>query len=234
MATVTTKREGLAALRRLLKDPEATDDVFVVIRGFSGNSFENEYQRFLRSDTGLVILAEPTELLDVLKSDLTKYDSGSFAALYARFLRLEGLSADGLVDASDPTQEVFDEPSRAKFGRRQRDQHDLWHTLTQYGRDELGELCLLAFTYAQTGNRGIALIVFFGTLKYRKLMGNKVFKAVYEAYRHGKSCEWLPAVKWEDMLSLPVEEVRARLKVQEPQVYWDCRGGVRFPSLTPA
>lgn len=233
MAAKTSIREALQALRRLLRDPEATDEVFTVIRGFSGNSFEKEFQRFARSESGRRILENEQELLAVLKSDLSPHPTNSLAGTYSRFLRLEGLSADGLVDASDPTQEVFDEPMRAKFGRRQRDQHDLWHTVTQYGRDELGELCLLAFTYAQTGNRGIGIIVFFGTLKYRKTLGNKVFKAVREGYRIGKTCAWLPGVVWEDMLSLPINDVRQRLKLKEPKIYWESRGGERFASLRP-
>jgi ubiquinone biosynthesis protein COQ4 len=233
MATNTTIREGLKALSRLLRDPEATDEVFTVVRGFSGNSFEREFQRFLMAESGEKILAQEQELLDVLKSDLSQHSANSLAGTYARFLRLEGLSADGLVEASDPTQEVFDEPQRAKFGRRQRDQHDLWHTVTQYGRDELGELCLLAFTYAQTCNRGIGIIVFFGTLKYRKILGNKVFKAVLEGYRNGKRCAWLPGVVWEDLLSLPIDDVRAQLEVSDPTTYWACRGGARFASLLP-
>ncbi|MGB0189328.1 MAG: Coq4 family protein [Aequoribacter sp.] len=233
MAAKTTIKEALQALRRLLRDPEATDEVFTVIRGFSGNSFEKEFQRFVRSESGQQILANKQELLDVLKSDFSQYPTNSLGGTYSRFLRLEGLSADGLVDASDPTQEVFDEPMRAKFGRRQRDQHDLWHTVTQYGRDELGELCLLAFTYAQTGNRGIGLIVFFGALKYRKLIGNKVFQAIREGYRNGKRCAWLPGAVWEELLALPVEEVRQKLKLPEPTTYWACRGGERFASLQP-
>lgn len=233
MAPKTSLTEALQALRRLLQNPEATDEVFTVIRGFSGNSFEKEFQRFVRSESGQQILDAEQELLDVLKSDLSQCQLNSLAGTYSRFLRLEGLTADGLVDASDPTQEVFDEPMRAKFGRRQRDQHDLWHTVTQYGRDELGELCLLAFTFAQTGNRGIGLIVLFGTLKHRKIIGNKVFKAVREGYRNGKRCAWLPGVVWEDLLTLPVDQVRAQLKLAEPTTYWACRGGERFASLIP-
>ncbi len=233
MAPKTSVKEALQALRRLLQNPEATDEVFTVIRGFSGNSFEKEFQRFVRSESGQQILDAEQELLDVLKSDLSQCQLNSLAGTYSRFLRLEGLTADGLVDASDPTQEVFDEPMRAKFGRRQRDQHDLWHTVTQYGRDELGELCLLAFTFAQTGNRGIGLIVLFGTLKYRKIIGNKAFKAVREGYRNGKRCAWLPGVVWEDLLALPIDQVRAQLKLAEPSTYWACRGGERFASLIP-
>ena len=43
--------------------------------------------------------------------------------------------------------------------------HDLWHVVTGYGRDELGEACLLAFTYAQNKNRGVGFIAFVGCFK---------------------------------------------------------------------
>ena len=40
--------------------------------------------------------------------------------------------------------------------------HDLWHVTTGYGRDALGELSLLAFTYAQEKIEGIGAIVLYG------------------------------------------------------------------------
>jgi hypothetical protein len=36
--------------------------------------------------------------------------------------------------------------------------HDLFHIVTGYGRDPLGEACLTAFSFAQTGLKGFALI----------------------------------------------------------------------------
>ena len=68
------------------------------------------------------------------------------AAHYIAFMKREGLSAAGLVAEShkwappenlprDLTQWYFD---------RLRDTHDLFHVLTGYGRDALGEASLLA------------------------------------------------------------------------------------------
>ena len=62
--------------------------------------------------------------------------------------------------------------------------HDLWHVTTGYGRDALGELSLLAFTYAQEKNRGIGAIVLYG---YR-IMG-KVTKELNFKIRSPRSCQ---------------------------------------------
>ena len=52
-----------------------------------------------------------------------------------------------LVEASEEQADALDADSDlALFATRQRDMHDLWHVLTEYGRDELGEACLLGFT----------------------------------------------------------------------------------------
>ena len=58
------------------------------------------------------------------------------------FLRIRPWSADGLVDASrSQGNSLYDEmsPDMGRYAQRLRDQHDIWHTLTQYGRDELGD-----------------------------------------------------------------------------------------------
>ena len=132
----------------------------------------------------------------------------------------EQLTADGLVEASQD-EVTYTEMSEdlKRFATRQRDSHDLWHTLTQYGRNELGELCLLAFTYAQTGNRGIGLIVLAGSMKMRKYYGLSVFSTVFRAYRDGKNCQWLPAQNWELLLEKPIEQVRTKLGIQDPIAY---------------
>ena len=106
-----------------------------------------------------------------------------------------------------------------RFATRQRDTHDLWHTLTQYGRDELGELCLLAFTYAQNQNRGIAFIILAGLFKMRPRYGLQVFSAVYKAYRSSKRAKWLPEQNWEELLEKPIEDVRQFLKIHPPVHY---------------
>ena len=40
-----------------------------------------------------------------------------------------------------------------------------------------------------------------------------------QSFRRGQKSEWLPAVDWESLLPLPLEDVRARLKVGSPPEY---------------
>ncbi|MEM9624246.1 MAG: Coq4 family protein [Pseudomonadota bacterium] len=219
------------ALRRLINDPEATHEVFTVIRALSGPSLKQGYQRFAATPFGQKVFRERIDLLDTLQDRdyLAAQPHQSLAQHYLHFVRSENLSADGLVEASDDETLQMDE-DMTRFSARQRDMHDLWHTLTEYGRDELGEACLLAFTYAQTRNRGLGVICLAGCLQLSKHYGKGVFSAAWRAYKDGKRAAWLPGQNWEYLLTQPINEVRNCLGIQPPERYVDLRNMVAAPA----
>jgi ubiquinone biosynthesis protein COQ4 len=140
---------------------------------------------------------------------------------YARFMEREQLSAGGLAQASmdGRSEDRAVDPHRARVGERLRDMHDLWHVVGGYGRDLLGEAALLAFTYAQTRNRGIGFIVLVAFWRARSREARPFRELIRASYRRGKAAAWLPAVDWEDMLERPLEDVRRELGLGEPPVY---------------
>ncbi len=213
------------ALRRLVANPEETHEVFTVIRALSGNSLQNGYRRFAQTPYGAKIIREEIDLLDTLRNRdwLASLPADSLGRHYLNFVTRENLSADGLVEASEEAEYPDMEPGMARFSNRQRDTHDLWHTLTQYGRDELGEACLLAFTYAQTKNRGLGVICLVGCAKLSEVYGKDVFRAAWQAYRDGQRAAWLPAQNWEHLLSQPIQEVRNALGIHPPERYQHLR-----------
>ncbi|MEJ0043806.1 MAG: Coq4 family protein [Rhizomicrobium sp.] len=104
---------------------------------------------------------------------------------------------------------------------RERDIHDIWHVLTGYQADDpLGELCLVAFSYAQTTGLGWGFIAVVGTLKnLREPQGRLVARAVWEGYRHGKNAAWLHGEDIEKLFAEPLDTARARLKIAAPVAY---------------
>lgn len=216
---------ALKALKRLVDDPEQTEQVFVVIRALAGNSVDRGLRRFRRLPLGRRVLAEREVLLTSLldRDALADQSAASLAAAYLTFVREGNITADGLVAASQQDGERFESADHKLYGDRLRDQHDLWHTLMGYGRDELGEVCLLAFTYAQTRNRGIGAMALVGTYKLSQHYGNGVFGAVWQAWRDGKRAEWLPGQDWAELLSHPIDRVRERLAINSPERYLSLR-----------
>jgi hypothetical protein len=79
------------------------------------------------------------------------------------------------------------------FRNRMRDAHDLTHILTGYGRDPLGELCLLAFMNRHSKNLGQLLIVAMSWSR----MPSKQRAAVIQAWRNGKKARWMIALDYE-------------------------------------
>jgi ubiquinone biosynthesis protein COQ4 len=202
----------MRAMRALLRDPDDTAQVFRIVEALSGRTGERTFARFRQSPTGVRILQERRNLLKTLedRAALLALPPGSLGRSYAEFVAREQISADGLVDASRARSGVAD-PDRQLVFDRLRDMHDLWHVVTGYGRDLVGEAALLAFSFAQTRNPGIGFIV---AVALGKARGNREFRRLLiGGWRRGRRAEWLPAADWEALLPLPLEEVRARLGV---------------------
>jgi len=107
-----------------------------------------------------------------------------------------------------------------RFRERNREMHDLLHVVAGYGRDPLGEACVLAFTFAQNGSRGAAAIALVGAWRnLRRLRTLRAPRAVWEAYRQGRRALWLIWADWETLLEQPLDEVRVRFRVAAPLHY---------------
>lgn len=223
------KREwgtALAALRRLLANGDDTTQVFYIMRALNGDVTQRNYRRLLTVPGGGRIAYRRVELAQRL-SDRAWVDSfamGTVGARYRAFLDSTGYSAQGLAEISMAEGGYLGadvEHPYAWMGRRERDIHDLWHTLTGYKADEhLGEACLVAFSYAQTGGLGWGLIAVGAALKSIRVTGRLDFlKAVIEGYRHGKRAAWLHGEDYEVLLDEPLDAARRRLNIAEPRAY---------------
>jgi len=216
---------ALKAFRKLMRDKEDTAQVFEIMMALNGKSTQRGYRRLISTFSGGRLAYERTEMAAVLsdRAYIAAFAPHTVGGAYRRFVHDEGLSAEGLIaesrkargaDATDIQHPV------AWFGRRIRDTHDLWHVLTGYGRDGLGELCLVAFSYAQTRSLGWAFIAIGGVIQaYRMGYGPQTAKAVWQAYRQGEKAAWLPGQDFAALLSEPLEAARARLNIALPTAY---------------
>ena len=147
---------------------------------------------------------------------------GSLGRAYLDFTTTEQISADGLTQASVDGGGAHTELTGGHlvFSERQRDAHDLWHVVTGYGRDGLGELALLAFTWRQLGNPGILMIIAMGYhASMREAPQLKIGKAIREGFAMGRRTKWLPAADWEYFLTRPISELRKTLNITPPEAY---------------
>ena len=213
---------ALKALRRLLTDKEDTGQVFEIMRALNGDSNARNYARLIATAAGGRLAYERVELAPKLMDDtwLDGFAAGTVGAAYRDFVRSENISAEGLAEISRRRQSLVGEAHPyAWFGRRTRDSHDLWHILSGYHRDGLGEACLVAFSFAQTRALGWALIALGAGL--RALAGGAGLhaRAIWQGYRRGGAARWLPGEDYVVLMSEPLETARRRLNISPATIY---------------
>ncbi|MCB9562334.1 MAG: ubiquinone biosynthesis protein [Kofleriaceae bacterium] len=211
------------ATRAALADPDDTQQAFRIADALSFDNPQRMLRRFRRTDSGARLLARRDDLLAVLtdRPRLEAMPEGSLAHAYLRFLDGEGITAAGLVQASldgvGATAADVDARDPVAYVRtRMRDTHDLWHTVTGYRGDLLGEAALLAFTFAQTGNLGVGFLAGIGVV-LGGVPGARRFIA--QGYARGRRATWMPPVDWVKLLPRPLDEVRRDLGITELPVY---------------
>lgn len=204
---------GLRALRALIRDPGDLPQVFTVIESLSGGARARLVRGFQRTEGGRRLLAERQDIGPLLRDRawLGALPEGSLGRAYLDLITAANISPEGIVEASERGElGTTEEALEAYAHERMRDTHDLWHTVTGYGTDILGEAGLLAFTLAQNWNTGVALILLAGLIDGRFGRGARY---LVESYELGRQAGWLPSQRWEELLARPLDEVRRELGV---------------------
>jgi ubiquinone biosynthesis protein COQ4 len=206
---------ALRAVAAISRNPDDTAQVFTLIEALSGIRTPAWIARRLRG--GTILRTQPDILAHLTdRRALERMAPGSLAHEYLRFVESEGITAEGLREASVHGEARSADPEVEFIRRRMRDTHDLWHAVLGYRGDVLGEAAVLAFTFAQTRNAAIGVLVLVGLAK---LYSHEARALIVGGFRRGLRAAWFPAQEWESLLALPVDEVRRRLKVDAPPDY---------------
>lgn len=216
-------RTALDAIRKLLANGDDTAQVFRIMHALNTGTAATNYARLIATKEGGRIAVDQAELAERLSEPafVATFAPGTVGAAYRDWLASTGYSADGLADVSRQASNYDMRHPYVWMGRRIRDSHDIWHVLTGYKADEhMGEACLVAFSYAQVGGLGWALIGTAAALKSLRATGSRLFaRAVWEGYRHGRRARWISGEDYLQLLHEPLDEARRRLRIETPHAY---------------
>jgi ubiquinone biosynthesis protein COQ4 len=229
--------KALHHFRELLKDKEDTEQVFHIFESLPRSSYRAEAKDFVESENGRELQISEPYLPDLLDDheELRKLPEGSLAHAYCDFMEKEGLSAAGLVEEYERYDSRTFGDQIEWYSNRQRDTHDLLHVLTDYGRDALGEQCVLAFTYGQSPAFAHLFIAYAGSYHMKRTIKSDapIFGAVNEAKRQGHYCPKITDESVMDLLALPLEEARAKLNITSADKYHEAHKRFRAAGIDP-
>lgn len=219
------------AFRRLVRDKEDTTQVFEIMKALNGRSTTRGYQKLLRTFEGGRQAYLREELAHKLDDAvwLGRFPEESVGAAYRAFRDARGFTAEGLADEARKATPLIDaEHPTVWYSRRLRDVHDIWHVLTGFETDALGEACVVAFSYGQTGSLGFAFIGWGAAREIqRENRSVPARRAVWQAWEMGRRAKWLPGLDYEALFARPLDEARQRLGIGTPDIYLSVPAEVR-------
>jgi ubiquinone biosynthesis protein COQ4 len=229
---------AVRSFQALIKDKEDTSLVFKIFESLPSGKFMDRVRDLSLSEQGEFLRVSEPRLPEILDDHvaLRRTPKGSLGHAYCDFMEAEGLSAAGLVAEAESLGRPKYPDLVQWFVERSRDTHDLFHVLTGYGRDALGEQCVLLFTHGQSPSQGHLLIGYAGAANIKKMIKGSdapVIGAVRQAQRIGKGAPSLMAQSIRDLLAQPIDDVRAALRIRQPTRYLECHQIWRDEGINP-
>ncbi|MFT7580989.1 MAG: ubiquinone biosynthesis protein COQ4 [Myxococcota bacterium] len=196
------------AMVTLLRDPEDTEQVFLLSLMLNRRVMPAFLRRFAAHPGGARLLAE-TPSIDSSQIDyaaLAELPATTLGGAYARFLEHNQLDADFFQAPPGLPDDI------AYLVKRMRQSHDLWHVVTGYTTSVADEIALQAFVYAQTRMPSPLMIAAFGTARF--LLADRAARlGAWRGYRRGREAHWLVPVRWEELWESPLHDVRTKLGI---------------------
>ena len=184
-----------------------------------GGDTERRFQAFLAEEGAQALLAERPCLARTLDDEalLGSMPNDSLGRAFLDAARRDGIRVGELAAEVRDAGCAGTGPVNSDqqwYRERGVASHDLLHVLTAYGRDPAGETALIAFTLPLHPVRILKVSLVFALLGAPKRRYFSLLRYLARAYQRGRRARIPDALRWEELLPLPIDEVRARLRVQ--------------------
>ena len=207
---------------------EDTARVFDFSTNLNGSSLQRTFRRWYDGPNAKMLVEDdPKAIFRALdnRERLRALPVGTVGRTYAEFMDRENLSTDGVAESYReegllPESFARDFPEYAAFIWYLNLTHDMFHVLTGYNRDSLGEAALLNYTCRITGNRGIKYLAMLASFRIKAEAPDvPVFKVMSNARKMGLASADLLHADFIGMLDRPLRQVREELNIVPDPVY---------------
>lgn len=209
-------RTGMQCLLILKDDPANPEAGALVNEALDLPAYVERIPELQADPDGRRILAERPSLQaeDLDLEALAALPEGTLGHELAAYYARMGIAPFNTRQATEKTEQYI--------SKRYRETHDLYHVVTGYGVDVVGEMELQAFCMGNIGIRSPRLMLPFGFLGARlsdefigaaigesKVGIGEYYARVYRAYKRGQRARLMLSVPFEDHWERPVTELRA-------------------------
>ena len=177
----------------------------------------SEYIEELRLNPGIAEMIEqryfgPKYKLEDLKRECPP---GSLGYVYYHHMTENGIPA---YDYS-----AFESPDDASYIQlRKMQTHDIWHVVTGYNTNLIGELSLQGFYQGQgpTVYQTLlmsALVLHFATIQTKQL--SLALEGLFEGWQRGRAARPLWGIRWEEMWETPLVDIQNEYNILPPREF---------------
>jgi ubiquinone biosynthesis protein Coq4 len=213
---------GARAVVDLVRSPTRLDRVYDVVQvqaALYPSGLTRIHEIFVSSPQGAAAIREKRRIRVDLNY-LCSLPPGTLGRVYGDHMRANGLDPDELPDNGDRASKASNLPFAEDilFIRAHiYDTHDVWHVVTGFGTDIAGELGLQAFVGAQYPYALPAFLLGIGFLNAAMFGTGDLTRrldAISRGWEIGRRARPLFGVRWDEMWTRPLDEVRRALEVE--------------------
>lgn len=201
--------KGLQGFVSFVDNESDIEAVFDIAAALANHEASYAAITYLKSHPEIAQLFEeqyiaPTPNLEVL----LKLPEDSLGFAYATHMRAANLDSEFYrkVELQDDT---------SYLALRMRQTHDIWHVVTGYGTDPIGEIGLQAFQLAQNRSPLAVMLIAGITLSMIKMNRDltPLIRVLQQGYDLGYQAKPFLAQKWEEDWGKPLAEWRSQVNV---------------------
>lgn len=200
-----------------------------------GGDGERSFQAFLATREAPRLVAELPDLAGLLDDHerLAALPPGSLGRTFLALAKRDGIRVRDLTEGARQLPDyaaLLPDEVRRWYADRGIAAHDLLHILTGYERNEPGESLLIAFSLPRSPFRIFRIALVLALIMTPKRQWLDFVRDLRRAYARGRASSVSPSVPWEELLPLPINEVRRRLGIAplasvHPEGLWRPRAG---------
>ena len=223
---------ALLSLVRLVRDPNRLGEVFTLSDNLLGAATPGRREEIVASvkatPGAMQAFADKPRVGKFDLAELARLPVGSLGQVFAEHMLKNNLDPSALPSLPSGTDLEF-------LRSHLYETHDIWHAVTGFDTDVASELGLQAFYLAQIPGGlppAILGLGFFNTLIFSMDQRDIRMRAIVRGWLLGKNAKPFFGVRWGELWSLPMAEIRTRLGVDFARAEASLPGGV--PGDSPA